>query len=328
MKRMVWGLSSLGLIAGLTFALAQNAPTLKSKPVLNGQCCPGAIWTPDSRALLFLDGPPVRAATGIYQVAASGGTVTRRFSSVFFPSPKLLWAVRPGTAQTVLERLTDGRKFTLPTAGADVQWSASEQQVAYTRSDTSGNYDRRASRVFTAPVFGAPKQVATLYGGGVSGWLDERRLLLNGKTVPGTRDRQLWTQDTKSGKKVNLGQALSFRGLSASPDGRWVAYYVAFDSASRNGMFVQNTASGARRKLSEFGSYRWRGSDRLVFIPLKQAGSAHVLREYILSENAWHTLGTLGDQVRQGDWNISPDGEKLSYLSANDGNVRVLPLPD
>ena len=254
--------------------------------------------------------------------------MTRRFSSIFFPSPKLQWAVRPGNPQTVLERLTDGRSFTLPTAGADVQWSPAEQQVAYTRSDTSGNFDRRASRVFTAPVFGAPKQVATLYGGGVSGWLDEQRLLLNGKMVPGTRDRQLWTQDIVSGKKVNLGSALNFRGLSANPDGTWVAYYVAFDSASRNGMFVQNTASGARRKLSEFGSYRWRDADSLVFIPLNEANQAHVLREYIVSKNAWRTLGSLSDQVRQGDWNISPDGEKLSYLSAKDGNVRVLPLPD
>ena len=324
---MRWLLSAL-LAAGLSVAAPnQTSRVLESVPVLSGGCCPGATWTPDSAALLFLDGPPVRGSTGIYRVSASGGPVSRQYSSIFYSSPRLLWAVRPNGTNTVLERLADNRRFTLPTNGADVNWSPSEQKLAYTRSDTSGNYDRRASRVYVAQVFGQPRQIATLYGGGVSGWLDERRVLLSGKLTPGLRDRQLWTQDTVSGAKVNLGSALSFRGLSAAPGGKWAAYYVAFDSAQRNGMFVQDTRTGQRRKLSEFGSYRWRDANRLLFIPLQLSGKFHVLREYDAANNTWLTLGSLNDQVRQGDWNISPDGKKLSYLSAKDGNVRVLSLP-
>ncbi|MPY66747.1 hypothetical protein F8S09_08590 [Deinococcus sp. SDU3-2] len=313
-------------------ALALSSPvlaaTLPSKAVLSGTCCPGAVWTPDSRNLMFLDGPPARPTTGIYQVSANGGEVTRRFSSVAFFSPRLIWAVRPGTGEnTTLERLADQRRFTLPTRGADVAWTRSENRLAYTRSDTAGNFDRRATRVFVADAFGSPRQVATLYGGGISGWLNETTLLLNGKSVAAARDRDLFTLDTRTGARRTLASALSFRGVSLSPDGAWVTYYVAFDSAARNGLWVRPTAGGAARKLSAFGSYRWRDARRLLLIPLDPNGGPHVLREYNVGTNAWRTLGDLGDQVRQGDWSVSPDGKKVAYLSARDGNVRVLTLP-
>lgn len=316
---------ALGMVA---LASGAYAATLPSRPVLGGTCCPGAVWSPDSRSLLFLDGPPARASTGIYGVGAEGGTVSRRFSTVAFFSPRLLWAVRPGTGEsTTLERLADGRKFTLPTAGADVTWNRAETALAYTRSATSGNFDRRVTRVFVADVFSAPRQVATLYGGGVSGWVDASTLLLTGKRAAGDRDRELFTLNVKTGARRVLGTALSFRGVGLSPDGSRVVYYVAFDSASRNGLWLQPTAGGAARKLGAFGSYRWRDANRLLLIPLDPNGQPHVLREYDVRANRWRTLGDLGDQVRQGDWSVSPDGRRVAYLSARDGNVRVVDLP-
>lgn len=304
------------------------AATLPSRAVLSGECCPGTVWTPDSGGLLFLDGPPARASTGFYQVAATGGEVTRRFSSIAYFSPKLRWAVRPGAGEaTVLERLADGKRFTLPTFGADVTWNDAETRLAYTRSDTSGNYDRRATRVFVADVFGAPRTVATLYGGGVSGWIDDDTLLLSGKSAPGNRDRDLFTLNIRSGAKKTLRTALGFRGISLSPDGARVLYTVSFDSAARNGLWLQSTGGGTPSEINDYGSYRWRDAGRFVLIPLKLDGSAHVLRQYDVKANAWKTLGDLGDQVRQGDWNISPNGRRLNFLSAKDGNVRVLTLP-
>lgn len=316
------------LALALALGASALAATLPSRAVLSGTCCPGAVWTPDSRALLLLDGPPARGSTGIYTVAADGGPVTRRFSSIAFFSPQLRWAVRPGTGETTtLERLADGRRFTLPTRGGDVTWNRAETRLAYTRSDTTGNFDRRTTRVFVADVFGAPRQVATLYGGGVSAWLNDNTLLLTGKRSSADRDRDLFTLDIRTGARRTLASALSFRGVSASPDGRQVVYYVAFDSAARNGLWLRPTAGGPARRLSTFGSYRWRDANRLLVIPLDPDGSPHVLREYNVRTNAWRTLGDLGDQVRQGDWSVSPDGGKVAYLSARDGNVRVLSLP-
>jgi hypothetical protein len=151
--------SAAPLLAALLTSPAQGA-SLPSAPILSGTCCPGTVWTPDSRALLFLDGPPARTSTGVYSVGAGGGAVTRRFSSVAFYSPELRWAVRPGSGDaTTLERLSDGRSFTLPTRGSDVVWNRGETRLAFTRSETAGNFDRRITRVYVADVFGAPRQV-------------------------------------------------------------------------------------------------------------------------------------------------------------------------
>lgn len=321
------GLTAL-VVASVVMGASAWAAPLPSQPILTGTCCPGTVWTPDSSALLFLDGPPARASTGIYQVPAGGGAVARRFSTVAFYSPKLRWQVSPGTGvNTTLRRLSDGRTFTLLTYGADVTWTPSETRLAYTRSETAGNYDRRATRVFVADVFGAPRQVATLYGGGVNAWLDEDTLLLSGKAAPGSRDRDLFTLNTRTGAKKVLRSALGFRSISVSPDGKRVLYTISFDSAPRNGLWLQDTAGGTATELSEFGSYRWRDATRLILIPMTLNGNAHVLRQYDVTSRTWTTMGDLGDQVRQGDWQVSPDGTRLSYLSAKDGNVRVLRLP-
>ena len=177
-----------------------------------------------------------------------------------------------------------------------------------------------------ADVFGAPRQVATLYGGGVSGWLNDTTLLLSGKSAPGNRDRELLTLDTRTGARKVLRTALGFRAVQLSPDGKRVAYTISFDSRERNGLWLQDTAGGPPRELSDFGAYRWRDARRLLLIPLN-SGRVHQLRQYDVGSGKWTALGDLGDQVRQGDWNVSPDGTRLSYLSARDGNVRVLRLP-
>lgn len=319
-----------GLLAALLLLGSLHgagAASLPSQAVLTGGCCAGAVWTPDSRALLFLDGAPARPSTAIYQVPAGGGAVTRRFATVAFYSPRLLWQVSPGSGvNTTLRRLADGRTFTLPTYGADVTWTPSENRLAYARTDTAGNYDRRATRIFVADVFGAPRQVATVYGGGVVGWLDEQTLLLSGKGAPGNRDRELFTLDTRTGAKKVLRTALGFRAVQLSPGGKQVAYTISFDRKERNGLWLQDTAGGPPRELGDFGSYRWRDARRLLLIPLN-SGRVHLLRQYDVGTGKWTTLGDLGDQVRQGDWNVSPDGTRVSYLSARDGNVRVLRLP-
>lgn len=315
------------IVLGIALSAAPLPATLPSQAILSGGCCPGAVWTPDSRALLFLDGPPVRPSTGIYQVAASGGPVTRRFSSVAFYSKGLRWAVRPGSGLTTLERLADGRKFTLPTRGADVVWSPAEDRLAFMQSDTSGNYDRRRTRVLVADAFGAPKQVAVVYGGGATAWLDETTLLMTGKANPSARDRDLFTLNTRTGARTWLRTALNFRSVSLSPGGGWVAYTITFDDPARNGLWLQPTSGGPPRKLPEFGSLRWRDAARLLLIPLRPDGSPNVLKQYDLRAQTWTTLGNLGGQIRQGDWAISPDGTRLSFLSAQDGNLRVLKLP-
>ena len=131
----------------------------------------------------------------------------------------------------------------------------------------------------------------------------------------------------QTGARRTLRTALGFRSVQVSPDGQQVAYTISFDSAARNGLWLQPTAGGSPRRLPEFGAFLWRDAHRLLLIPLRVDGGPHVLRQLDTQTNTWTTLGDLGDQVRQADWQVSPDGRRLSYLSARDGNVRVLRLP-
>ncbi|MGY2893280.1 TolB family protein [Deinococcus sp. UYEF24] len=335
---------SLGLLAagllGLTpatLAAAPSTPKAALTRVTSGGCCTGTAWTPDSRALLYIDRPPGAAKAAMYSVQAAGGAAPSvRFSRVAFYSPDLKYAAIPQGDSTVVERLSDQKRWTLNTQGAQLLWGT-DGRVSYTVSAQSGNYDRRVSRVYaltlgtastsTASTSAVPRLVATLYGGGAVAWLNSDTLLLSGKLQAASRDRQLFTLGVQSGEKRTLASALNLRGVQPSPDGRWVAYSVAFDRPERDGMFVQPTAGGPARKLNWFGSYQWRGSGSLLYIPLTLNVPTHTVRLYDLGTGQSRPLLNLGAKVQSGDWQVSPDGQKVAFRRAGDGNIYVAALP-
>ena len=324
MKRASW--LAAGLL-GLALAATPATPKAALTRVTSGGCCGGTVWTPDSRSLLYIDRPPGAAKAAVYSVPAAGGVgPSVRFSRVAFYSPDLRYAAVPQGSSTLVERLSGGQRWTLNTQGAQLLWGPG-QQVAYTVSAQSGNYDQRSSRVYVAALGKTPRLVATVYGGSAAAWLGPQTLLMSGKTVAGARDRQLYTLDLRSGTRRTLATALNLRGVQASPDGQWVVYTVAFDSAARNGLFLQSTAGGAARRLNWFGSYQWRGSSSLLYIPLILNVAAHTVQLYDLKSGQSRPLLDLGAKVQSDQWLTSPDGQKLAFRRAGDGNVYVTKLP-
>jgi hypothetical protein len=105
-----------------------------------------------------------------------------------------------------------------------------------------------------------------------------------------------------------------------------VAYYVAFDRPERNGLFVVSRG-GQGQRLDWFGSYRWRDAQRLVYIPLLLGQPTHRLFEYDLQSHTSRLLADLGTQVSHDQWQVSPDGQRLVFLSSRDRNLWVLELP-
>lgn len=325
------------LAAGLLGLTLAAAPDLSSVPkatltrLTKGGCCTGTVWSPDSGALLYIDKPPGAAKAAIYGVPAAGISAPGvRFSRIAFYSPDLKYAAIPqGNSPqgngTVVERLSDQKRWTLPTQGAQLLWGPGEQ-VAYTVSAQSGNYDRRAGRVYVARLGETPRSVATLYGGSAVAWLNATTLLLSGKASAGVRDRQLFTLDVQSAARRTLASALNFRGVQPSPDGKQVAYSVTFDSVARNGLFVQPTSGGAARRLDWFGSYQWRGNG-LLYIPLTLNLPTHTLRLYDLGSGQSRPLLNLGAKVQSDQWQVSPDGQKVAFRRAGDGNIYVTRLP-
>ena len=322
-KRFGW--LAMGLL-GLTLAAAPATPLAKLTRLTTGGCCTGTVWSPDSGALLYIDRPPGAARAAIYSVPAAGGAAPGvRFSRIAFYSPDLKYAAIPQGNSAIVERLADQNRWTLPTQGAQLLWGPGER-VAYTVSAQSGNYDRRAGRVYVARLGETPRAVATLYGGSAVAWLDATTLLLSGKASAATRDRQLFTLDVQSGARRTLASALNFRGVQPSPDGKQVAYSVTFDSSARNGLFVQPTSGGEARRLDWFGSYQWRGNG-LLYIPLTLNVPTHTLRLYDLGSGQSRPLLNLGAKVQSDQWQVSPDGQKVAFRRAGDGNIYVTRLP-
>ncbi|WP_425145209.1 hypothetical protein [Deinococcus sp.] len=328
MKRLAWLPATL---LGLTLAAASahldlNVPKASLTRLTSGGCCSGTVWSPDSRSLLYIDRPPGAPKAAIYTVAAAGGAAPSvRFGRVAFYSPDLSYAGIPQGGSTVVERLSDGKRWTLPTQG-ELLWGPGAQ-VAYTVSAQSGNYDRRIGRVYVTALGDKPRAAATVYGGGALAWLDASTLLVSGKERALLRDRQLFTLDVHSGTRRVLVTALGTRGVQPSPDGKWVAYSVTFDSTDRNGMFVQPTGGGAARKLDWFGSYQWRDAQYLLYIPLTLNVTAHTVWQYDLHSGQSRALLNLGAKVQSGQWQVSPDGARLVFRRAGDGNMYVARLP-
>lgn len=316
-----------GLLTTLALAATSSAPKATPVRLTSGGCCTGTVWTPDSRSLLYIDRPPGAAQAAVYGVPVSGASAPGvRFSRIAFYSPDLKYAAVPQGNSTVVERLSDRKRWTLPTQGVGVLWGPDEQ-VAYTVSAQSGNYDRRVSRVYRVTLGAAPRLVATLYGGGATAWLNSGTLLLSGKIRAADRDRQLFTLNVQTGARRTLATALNLRGVQPSPDGKWVAYSVAFDTAARNGMFVQPTGGGEARKLGWFGSYQWRDSSSLLYIPLTLNVATHTVWRYDLGTAASRPLLNLAAKVQSGDWQVSPDGLKVAFRKTSDGNIYVAALP-
>jgi WD40 repeat protein len=243
---------------------------------------------------------------------------------VAFYSPDFSYGVHPG-ASTLVQRISDGLRVRLDTSGGNLSWGPNAQ-VAWQVTSQEGNFDRRSTRVFVGDLEGNGRQVATSYGGGFSGWLDANTLLLSGKLQPSDPLRRLETLDLKTGTRTLLTQALGLRSLSISPDRQHIAYYVAFDKPERNGMFVVSK-TGQRQTMPWFGSYRWQGGKRIVYVALALSAQSHVLREYDLGTGQTRVLADLGTKISNDQWQVSPDGKKVVFVNASDRNLWLMDLP-
>lgn len=299
--------------------------TSSPRRLTTGGCCVNPLWSPDSSTVLFLDKPTPQSPVALYGVSVLQPGTPKPVLPVAYYNKNFTYALLPGRP-SLIERLSDGQRFYLNTQGGNAVWSPSSQRLAWNTTELEGNFDRRRSDIWVAPLGGTPKRVATVFGGGLTGWLDEETLLLTGKRTPEDALRNLETLHLPTGERRVLSRAMALRSILPSPDGRWMVYYVAFDRPERNGLFVVSR-KGEKHKLSWFGSYRWRDSQRLVYIPLVLGQPTHRLFEYDLQSRTSRLLADLGSKVSHDQWQVSPDGERVVFVNRLDRNLWVLELP-
>lgn len=306
------------------------------RPLTTGGCCVQPGWSPDSRQVLFIDKPSAGDPAGIYAVDVITGVnkPPRMIGRIGTYSADRSLVAYPGDSGTIVERPSTGDRWTLGNVG-QVTFAPDNLRLAWTDSpDTTSPFDRRRSDVYVANLDGSgSSRIARVYGGGLAGWLPGgSRIMYQGRPSLDVRERTLTVLDLATGAATNLVTAERISGASASKDGRWVAYYITFNTdSSRSGIWVQRTDGSEARKLDLWGAYQWRDDSHLLVIPMRKPGeAAFEVWEVDAASGAGRKLtdaSTTPLQVLNGDWRVSPDGRYVVYVSSVDRNLWLLSLP-
>ena len=319
-------------------ATATPRPTARFDQMTQGGCCVQAFFSPDSARILFLDRPTRDGVTGIWGVPTDKplAAPALAFRQLGPFSADMSMAIDLVGGNTVVERIADGAKWTIPNGGRRVSFSPDAKRIAWTVSQDFGNFDVRRSDIYVAAFDGTnPKLVATRYGGGVQAWMpDSARLLIAGKTNPADAKTKLSVLALSDGKILDVLETERSRGVSVSPDGQWGIHLVAqAQTPSDNGVFLLRLDGGGAPpvRLNFFGAFKWCDSRRLLYVPLDvNAPSNELWRldvQTLKSERLIAAAENGPFKIASGDWDIAPDGRRVTFLNARDRNVWIANLP-
>jgi Tol biopolymer transport system component len=320
------------------------SPTPTSPPaayqLTTGGCCTQPFWSPDGSQVRFID-KPAGNVVGIY-----GVNVAEPQSAPALVSERLEDSLATGgyivlraNNTTTIERLADGLRWGVPARGRNVVFSPGAARIAWTLSDEDLPPEQQVTQVWVAELSGEnADRVATLRRGGLSGWIDDATLLVSGRETAGAREQVLWAMSVSDGSLRELARAERLRSATLSPSGAWIVYYTTFDpDPAKNGLWVLPTAGGAPQRAAVFGAYQWRPcaegctveSDRLLVVPFDPQAAWH---EFWELDPATLKARQLTDsevtpvKIANGDWRVSPDGNRVVFVAAADRNVWVLEL--
>jgi len=145
-------------------------------------------------------------------------------------------------------------------------------------------------------------------------------------------DPSLWAFDLRDRTLIELVRSKRLTGILPSPDGTWVAYVAMWNADSnQNGVWVTRSDGSAQRRLDLVGSYRWTQDNRLLAMPARaSAADSHQLWEIIPDTGAARRLldpAAVPFRVSNGDWDASPDGRQIVFVSADDKGLWHLSVP-
>ncbi len=297
-------------------------------------CCSLPTWSQDSQWVLFLDKPGEYYPAGLYGVPIAGGERTVVHERVGVYSRSMTLVAYPEAGRTYVERWADDTRWVIPSQGRIVEFSPSGRSVAWSVGSRSIRYpDVRQSTIWISDYDGDnAHEVITVNGGYLIGWeAGEDGIYVTGRLGP-AMPSGIWRVDTKTSAARLVIEAERPRSALLSPGGSYIAFYVALSSdADANGLWIARTDGSPGIKLDLFGAYRWRYDDVLVVIPLEMDAPGISL---------WQVDAASGEAVQltfpqwtaisiaNNDWQISPDGRRMVYLSADGRNLWVLRLPD
>lgn len=299
--------------------------------LMEGECCASPTWYADSENILFIDKPTADAPTGMYRVNINAPGKSELWSErIAFYTREYDYAQIPEQAGTRLIRVSDGKELRVRNGGRQVSLSPDRTRIVWTETRETFPIENRISNIMLAPVdfdgegVGEAQRITQVLRGGVSGWLDDNRLLLNGRLTRETNDSTTYVYDLTTGKQTVIVTAERTRLTAVSRGASWIAYAIVSDAdASRNGLWVIRSDGTGARKVDLFGAAQWRDDTHLIIAPFEIGAATHAFYEYdvVTRETRRLTPPSQLFKIASGDWTVSPDGEKIVFVSAADNNL-------
>lgn len=315
---------------------ATPAPVLRS--LTSGGCCVEPFWSPDGEQILFIDRPSADAPSGLWGVDLQGNAPKFVTDRLGIYSDDLQLRAFPEGGETIIERMDTGERWRVPSDGRAVSFSPDGSLVAWTFGPSGPPFDRARREIWISRSDGSePQQVFAALRGSFEGWLPDGRLLVSGTAEQGGEGQALWAlsfgpDPAEQSGLVELGRGGRLREAKISPGGHWVAYLSTFSAdSSQDGIWLADTRTGERQRLDEFGGYNWRDDRHLLLVPMDLRQPAHWLLQIDATSNEVQALTDplqTPFKIANGDWRVSPDGRKIAFVSALDGNIWLLELPD
>jgi len=319
------------------------APQATLRQLTRGGCCVQPFFSPDSSKVLFIDKPSAEAPVGVYglDLPTFESPATNQpqlvYETIGFRSADHRLVALPDVDDGRLMRFFDeatGQTWTVNTLGNWPIFSADGEQILWNATEQRGPYDERPTDVWLANVDGTEaRRLLTIYGGSADGWFpDGERILLTGREARIGEEETMAVLSLSDGSTVELAREERLSSGSISPGGTWVVYLTTFTGeAERDGLWAVRADVSARQKLPFFGPHRWLDDNQLIFIPTRSSpDEGFALWKMILESGQTVRLTdpeAIPLRIEGGDWELSPDGRHVVFVSAVDQNLWLITLP-
>lgn len=308
-----------------------ETPTLRR--LTEAGCCAQPYWSADGQWVLFIDKPTADAPSGVYGVNIDSGDIRLVDERVTVPSPDGRYRQFLDDGQLVVEEAASGTQFIIQNEGHFVHFSPNSQRLVWSIADEAPTFAEMVVHVTISAIDGSgATELATTYGGGVIGWLDDSRLLLAGRAEPGVPDVTIFDLDVSTGARLDLVTERRMRNFLIAPGGEWIAYAITLhpDDPAQNGLWLVKADGSERHKLTVFGGFLWRDSTHLLVMPFAPGAASDMLvavDAVSRSETPATDPALLPFRVSVGQWSVSPTGRHVVIVSAGDLSLWLITLP-
>lgn len=295
-------------------------------------CCSWAWWGADSQRVNFWNGVEGQRAA-VYSVRLDGSSAGDPDSQGFkHTSSDGGYQVHWDQGRVTVTRLTDGATWPINSNGAWPRFSPYSSRLLWQRipADNIPGETPPLTELWVANPDGSDRRLIGTQSGGSVLWLDEDRLLFT-RREPNSLTITLIAHTISTGEQRTLYSAPFLRGMYIAPGGQHLMFYLAFQTDPNvNGMYLLDTLrpDAVPVKLPFFGSYRWRDSFSVIYVPYLPGQPMHFRLYNIITgeDRALTSPQTQPVRIANDDWSLSPDGQTILFWNADDYALWTLRL--